>query len=439
MNPRSLEAFRERVGDDNRTYREIAVKLPKPHRKQAEFVEQDFPRKIVRAGRRGGKTFGVALLAIKYFLAGKRVLYAGPTNDQTTRFWDLVKNFLGPAIAAKVYIKNENHRTIVLPGTDQRIKAKTAWNADSLRGDFADLLILDEFQLMNESAWEEVGAAMLLDTGGDAVFIYTPFSIRNSTTSKARDKRHASKMFKRYQNDRSGRWMTYTFTSHDNPHLDRTALAEITEDLSAVVYRQEILAQDFDEIPGALWTLDNIEQTRVREAPEKFVTIVVGVDPKVEERRGESETGIIVAGLGADGHIYILKDNSTNAGPDEWAKTVVRTYVSFQANYIVVEINQGGALVKSVIRQYNKTAPIYQVRASKGKQLRAEPVATLWEQGKAHLVGEFPELEEQMTTYVPGDRHSPDRLDAMVWAVTSLMQRKSNVKNASDKYSWRAV
>jgi predicted phage terminase large subunit-like protein len=438
MGKRSIEDFRERMGEDNRPYREFVVKLPRPHPKQAQFVDQEFPRKIVRAGRRGGKTFGIALLATKAFLKGKRVLYAGPTSDQTMRFWELVKNFLGQPIAAGIFVKNENYQTIANPGTSSRIKAKTAWNADSLRGDYADLLILDEFQLMNESTWEEVGAPMLLDTGGDAVFIYTPPSIRSSVQSKARDKRHASKMFRRYQNDTSGRWATYTFSSHDNPFLDRIALSEITEDMSSIVYRQEILAEDFEEIPGALWSLRVIEETRVQSAPE-LVTIVVGVDPKVTEKQGDSETGIIAAGLGRDGHIYILADYSNNKSPDEWAKTVIRAYNYHSANYIVAEVNQGGALVKQVIRQYDKRAPIYQVRASRGKQLRAEPVSTIFEQGKAHIVGELSLLEEQMTTYVPGDRHSPDRLDAMVWACTSLMQRKSNIYNASQKYGWTSA
>lgn len=419
----------------DKTYREIRVRLPSPHPQQRIFIEDKSKRKVVRAGRRGGKTFGVAILAVQAFLSGRRVLYATPTSDQFMRFWDLVKQFLGPTLAANLFAKNENFHVIQNPGTDSRIKAKTAWNADSLRGDYADLLILDEYQLMSEDAWEVVGAPMLLDNGGDAIFIYTPPSIRTLAVSKARDKKHASKLFKRAQQDTSGRWRAFSFTSHDNPFLDRESLQEIATDMTAAAYKQEILAEEIDEIPGALWTRQLIEETRAP-APDEFRLIVVGVDPKVTEKRGNSETGIIVAGLSDDGHIYILGDYSTNAGPDDWAKTVLRAMNMHNANRVVVEVNQGGALVKSVLRHYDKTVNIHQVRASRGKALRAEPVAALFEQGKAHLIQEFYELEDQMTSFTPGDRHSPDRLDAMVWACTALSARKSNIVDATSKYSW---
>src|SRR5215204_6265873 len=207
----SRARWRENLGMDTRTYQEVLIRLPEPHSLQAEFIRNKVPRKVVRAGRRGGKTFGVAILAVVAFLNGRRVLYATPTSDQFLRFWELVRQFLGDAIAAGVYLKNENLHTIAAVGTTARIKAKTAWNADSLRGDFADLLIFDEFQLMNEDAWSTVGAPMLLDSGGDAIFIYTPPSAKSMSSSKASDKRHASKLFKRAAADTTGRWRTYTF------------------------------------------------------------------------------------------------------------------------------------------------------------------------------------------------------------------------------------
>src|ERR1051325_7394577 len=138
-------------------------------------------RIIIRAGRRGGKTIGVVILAIQAFLAGRRVLYVAPTAEQLATFWREVKLALAELVAAGVFYKNETEHIIEVWGTNQRIRAKTAWNADTLRGDYADLLILDEWQLMDESAWEEVGAPMLLDNNGDAVFIYTPPSLRSQT------------------------------------------------------------------------------------------------------------------------------------------------------------------------------------------------------------------------------------------------------------------
>jgi hypothetical protein len=144
-----------------------------------------------------------------------------------------------------VFKKDETEKTIEKEFTEQRIKAKTAWNANTLRGDYADLLILEEFQLMNEDAWNEVGEPMLFDKHGTAVFIYTPPSLKSEGVSKAKDPRHATKLFKRYQDDPE--WACFHFTSYDNPTLSQEALSKASESMSLDAYRREILAED-DEI-----------------------------------------------------------------------------------------------------------------------------------------------------------------------------------------------
>ena len=217
------------------------------HPHQAEFINSKAKRRIIRAGRRGGKTVGAATLAVDAFLDKRRVLYATPTSEQMTKFWFEVSRALAETIQANAYKKNESEHFIELSGTEQRIKAKTAWNADTLRGDYADLLILDEWQLMDEDTWEVVGAPMLLDNNGDAIFIYTPPSLRSAGISKAHDPRHAAKMFKAAQADTTGRWAAFHFTSHDNPFISQDALSELMQDMSKQSYRQEILAED-DEL-----------------------------------------------------------------------------------------------------------------------------------------------------------------------------------------------
>lgn len=405
-----------RAASEGTTY---TVRLRRPHAKQREFIECPAKRIIIRAGRRGGKTTGVAIKAVQAFLAGRRVLYATPTQEQVDTFWREVKWSLREPLEAKVLYKNESLHLIEVPGTRQRIRAKTAWNADTLRGDYADLLILDEWQLMDESAWYEVGAPMLLDNNGDAVFIYTPPSLRSRSVSKARDPKHAAKMFKAALADKTGRWATFHFRSHDNPHISREALAELARDMTALAIRQEIYAEDVDEVPGALWQRQMIEDARVTEHPE-LVRVVVGVDPEAESGEGSSETGIIVAGLGKDGHGYVLEDASLRGTPDQWGRAVVTAYHKFQADRIIGEVNNGGEMVGYVIRTIDRRVPFRAVRASRGKVARAEPIAALYEQGKVHHVGVFPELEDQLCSWVPGDK-SPDRLDALVWALTELM------------------
>lgn len=224
---------------------EVVLPATDRHPHQAEFVYSVKKRIIVRAGRRGGKTVGAAIKAVYAFLDGRRVLYAAPTSEQVGKFWYEVTGALSELVRLGVFKKNESENFIEKSGTEQRIKAKTAWNANTLRGDYADLLILDEWQLMDEDTWEVVGAPMLLDNNGDVVFIYTPPSLRSTGVSKARDPRHAAKMFKEAKQD--PKWLAIHFTSHDNPYISEDALGEIIQDMSAASYRQEILAED-DEL-----------------------------------------------------------------------------------------------------------------------------------------------------------------------------------------------
>jgi hypothetical protein len=206
---------------------ELNVSLYAPHPAQDAFLRSPAKRKVCCAGRRGGKTTGMAILAVEQMLEGRRVLEAAPTADQTNAFWADCNRFLQPLIDAKLIKRNSTERTLEFV-SGGRIRAKTAWNADTLRGDYADFLILDEFSIMNPDTWNEVGAPMLLDNGGDAAFIFTP-----------KRKNHAYAMYQRAVADDSGRWAAFHFTSHDNPHLSAAALAEITSDMTEEAYKQE--------------------------------------------------------------------------------------------------------------------------------------------------------------------------------------------------------
>jgi len=398
--------------------REYVVHLPKPHIQQSDFINSQAKRKIIRAGRRFGKTVGASIIAVQKFLAGKRVLYAAPTQDQVTAFWFRVTQALREPIEAGVFRKNETLHIVELEGTQRRIKAKTAWNADSLRGDYADLLILDEFQLMNEDAWGKVGAPMLLDRNGDAIFIYTPPSLRSRSVSKADDPRYAAKMFKAHQSDSSGRWQTFHFTSQDNPTLDTEALEEISHDMTALSYRMEILAEDIDEAPGALWTRDIIEHNRVPDNREyDFGRIVIGVDP-TGSSTGDA-AGIVAAGRDGD-DLYILEDRTLKGRPEHWATAAVNLYHELKADCIVAEKNYGGEMVEYTIHTIDPSVNVKPVDASRGKAVRAEPIAAIYERGRGHHIGHFPLLEDELCMWLPGDK-SPNRMDALTWAGTELM------------------
>jgi len=183
--------------------------------------------------------------------------------------------------------------------------------------------------------------------------------------------------------------------------------------------RQEINAELLEEIEGALWTQKTLESCRRTEYPE-MVRIVTAVDPT----GGVAEAGIVTAGIGTDGHGYVLDDSSLRGSPDEWARAAITDYNKFKADRIIAEANFGGEMVEHTIRmtaeKLKQSVSYKDVHASRGKQIRAEPVAALYEQGRVHHVGVFPQLEGELTSWVPGEA-SPNRLDALVWAITELI------------------
>ena len=405
---------------------DLTVSLYEPHAKQEAFIRHPAKRKIVRAGRRGGKTVGAAIFSCEKFLERRRILYAVPTADQLESFWFAICEFFREAIESGYVYKNEGMHIIELPNTKTRIRGKTAWNADTLRGDYADLLILDEWQLMSEDAWGTVGAPMLLDNNGDALFIYTPPSLHSKSVSKAEDPRHASKMFKKAQADQAkaeaagqkSRWAAFHYSSMDNPNISTEALGSITEDMTATAYRQEILAEDLEEAPGALFHMTNIDQNRVTDYPEMDV-IYVAVDPS-GSARGD-EVGIIAGGRKGR-HYYALEDASGHYSPEKWAQKSVDLYYRWKANKILGEGNYGGEMVSYTITATHPEVPVELVTASRGKQVRAEPVAAIYEQNRAHHVGNLFKLEDELTMWEPGtNMPSPGRLDANVWCATKCM------------------
>lgn len=185
--------------------------------------------------------------------------------------------------------------------------------------------------------------------------------------------------------------------------------------------RQELDAEIIDEVEGAMWTLKMLDDARVSNVPT-LERIVVAIDPAATSTTKSDETGIIVAGLGDDGCVYIIDDISGVMRPRGWAARAVEAYEVRKADCIVAEDNNGGEMVEETVLTVDPNVNVRRVHASKGKRARAEPVAALYEKGLVKHVGRFEKLEKQMTSYVglAGDK-SPDRLDALVWAVHELM------------------
>lgn len=184
--------------------------------------------------------------------------------------------------------------------------------------------------------------------------------------------------------------------------------------------RQELYGEVLDEALGALWTHDTFDEHRVNEIPERVVRRVVGVDPAVTATEDSDETGIVVAAMGESGRTYIEADLSLRATPDAWARVVKEAVAKFDCDFVYAEVNQGGDLVRQVLQAAGVRVPVRNAVARKGKAARAEPVAIDYRNGDVVHVGVLSALEDQCASWVPGDSKSPDRIDALVWAVAGL-------------------
>jgi predicted phage terminase large subunit-like protein len=186
--------------------------------------------------------------------------------------------------------------------------------------------------------------------------------------------------------------------------------------------RQELYAEILDEASGALWNRELLFKCEIdKEDVPPLSRIVVAVDPAVTNKTDSDMTGIVVAGIDQDGTAYVLEDHTDNYSPKEWASKAIELYHEHMADRIVAERNQGGDMVRHTLQTEDENVPIKLVHASRGKMARAEPVSALYEQGKVKHVKGLNELEDQMVQWEPlGSIGSPDRLDAMVWALTDL-------------------
>jgi len=234
-------------------------------------------------------------------------------------------------------------------------------------------------------------------------------------------------------------------TTNDNPHLPDNIKEELYRDYAGTrLGRQELEGLLIEDVQGALWSSELIDQYRLRydDIPDKFDQVVVAVDPQAKLL--SDVTGIIVVGIKNrwtepgimrpdQAHGFVLGDYSIGGRPEVWAKSVKRAYRDFRANYVVAEVNNGGEMVKSTIHTADPTLPVTDVWASRGKAIRAEPVSYLYEQGRIHHVGDFPQLEDNMTSWDASDPPtdwSPDRMDAMVWGFSKTLVSNAMMSNS---------
>lgn len=222
--------------------------------------------------------------------------------------------------------------------------------------------------------------------------------------------------------------LTHMTTFENASNLAPSFLAHVNERYgNTSLGRQELQGELIEAREGALWNTEQLENLRVTAAPQ-LSRIIVAIDPPATSKSTSDACGIVVAGCDEAGHAYVLADRTVKAAtPSKWASRAIGEFHAWQADMLLAEVNQGGEMVASVIRAIDATVPVLSVHASRGKYLRAEPVAALYEQGRVHHVGVMPELEDEMCDFTNeglSTRRSPDRLDACVWAINQLLMQR---------------
>jgi len=387
---------------------------------------------MILAGRGWGKTRTGAEDVVKYALEhpGSRTALVAPTfSDGRDTMVEGESGILGILPSSLLEDWNRSIGELVLTN-GSRMKIFTAERPERLRGPqhhraWADELAAWEYL---QDTWDMMMFGLRLGENPQVIITTTPKPlkfIRNLVKRSA---------------EPSGGVIITTGSMYENAkNLARAALQELKNAYEGTrLGRQELNAEILDDVEGALFSMKDINDARLQEylVPELYNVvnqIVIGVDPAVTSNEGSDATGIVVVAKtvspcpfchDAQGaHALVIDDRTMKGTPLEWGKTVIKAFNDWQANWIIPEVNQGGDLVIANLRAIQDGLPIDPVRASKGKVLRAEPVAALYQQGKVHHLGRaLPDLEEEMTTWDPeGNEPSPDRLDALVWAVTKLM------------------
>ena len=369
-------------------------------RPQREFWDSDARFRAFTGGVGSGKT-RLGCLSVFAQPPGSLGVVAAPTypmlRDATLR------TFLELARDGKVLAEFRSSDMLARLVNGSEIMFRSADDPDRLRGPNIGWFWLDEAAMMGVDVWN-IMLGRLREAPGRAWLTTTP--------------RGDNWIYDRWVRKALPGYAMIRSSSRDNPFLPPDFIANLESAYTSRFARQEIEGEFLLDVPGALWKRAELDAHRVQSA-RVFSRVVVGVDPKASAE-ADSETGIVVVGLGQDGRGYVIADYSIDGTPEQWAQRVAYAYETHSADRVIVEVNQGGDMVSSVLRATGVRLPIQTVRAARGKYTRAEPIAALYEQGKVVHVGVHSALEDQLCTWTPGDS-SPDRLDALCWAAWALM------------------
>lgn len=366
---------------------------------------------LLLGGRGSGKTrSGAEFVRAIAQKANLRIALVAPTFDEARLVMIEGVSGLLSVHPSKLRPKFEPSKRVVTWPNGAQAQVFSAEEPDGLRGPQFDAAWCDELAKWKhaEKVWEMLQFALRLGDNPVAVATTTPRPIP---------------LLKKLLRDEAT-VVSRSRTDDNKAHLAKPFLDIVTARYGGSrLGRQELDGEMLDDDPDALFKREDVDRLRVVSSPP-LKRVVVAVDPPASFNAKSNACGIVVVGLGDDGHCYVLADASLErASPKRWAEKVKAVYETYNASRIVAEVNQGGAMVEQVLRQVAPDLPYRAVHASVGKRSRAEPVAALYEQSKVHHVGSFPALEDEMCAAIENGK-SPDRLDALVWAVTELVFAK---------------
>lgn len=397
----------------NLQYTRPQIKFLFEHNPNVKFI-------VVPAGRRFGKTKGIANASIEWVIEGKKILWGDTISTNIDRY---VERYFKPELKAAdlTYSYSTQKKVLQIDGFKGYIDFRSADRPENWEGFGYDIILLNEagIILKNDYLYTNAVLPMLMDSPGSKLFaIGTP---KGKETKAGKEHRY----FALYKRALSGdnNFQLFQYSSYDNPFLSEVDVKELEDEMrlmNPAMVQQEIHAQFVDGAAGELWDEVIIERQRIKVTPE-LKRITVNIDPAISNNAESDETGITVTGKDGNGNGYVLEDQSGKYSPEQWASVALNLVKKWDADCIVAEKNQGGDMVETVLRSTGSKVRVKLVTATKGKFVRAEPIYAYYEQGKIFHVGHHPQLESQMCIFTSDLKNSPDRVDSLVWGFTDLM------------------
>jgi len=397
---------------------------------------------LLGSGRGSGKSYGVSTFASQLsYEPGQKILIARWTMKSASisiipEFMEKIDTLeeeghienatqhFDHKVSDDLVINNQSGSEILFRGIKTSSGNQTA-NLKSING-ITTLIIEEAEELIDEDTFDKIDNSIrMIGKHLRVIIIWNPTNTKHWIYRRFWKE---NKVKYDWTGEKNGYTYIYTTYLDNAKNLDKSFLdkAERMKSMNPKRYRNIYLGEPTDETENALWsqyTMIDPFRVTINDVPDDIKRVVVAVDPNVTSSETADECGIVVECEDFNKNYYTLKDLSGKYSPSEWARVVVGAYKTFDADCVVAEVNNGGDLVVMAIKNIDPSVYVKTVRASKGKMVRAEPIAALYEEGRVHHVGVFDELEEEMTTYTgdPKDK-SPNRLDAKVWGLHELSQ-----------------